>query len=134
MRFENCIERRLVKIIEPNKESYSSLFKLASIRLENIHALNNPTLKVESYYEIIKDILTALLYLKGYKSYSHECLIIFARENINHKLSGMELELIDQLRILRNDITYRGAFIEDDFLDRNEKNILSIIKTLKSIK
>ena len=95
--------------------------------------LTNTTLKVEAYYEIIKELATALLSLNGYKSYSHECLISFINDNFSGKFTGMQIELIDQLRIMRNDIAYRGAFVDNDYLDRNETNILSIIKTLRGL-
>ena len=45
----------------------------------------------------------------------------------------MQIELMDQLRVMRNDIAYRGAFVEDDFLNRNERNILDVIKILKGL-
>lgn len=70
----------------------------------------------------IDNINTKLLVdaAEGYKSYSRECLIDFVRDRFASKFTGMQIELIDQLRVMRNDIAYRGAFIEDDFLERNE--------------
>jgi len=133
MDFENCIRKGLVKRSGKNREMSNSLIKLANIRLADIDKLTNTTLKIESYYEIIKELLTALLASEGYKSYSHECLISFARDKFSNKFTGMEIELIDQLRIIRNDIVYRGAFVEDDFLDRNERTILDVIKILKDL-
>lgn len=116
-----------------NKETSKSLVKLAELRLDNIKNIKNATLKVESYYEIIKELITALLILHGYKSYSHECLISFVKEMYKNKFTGMQIELIDHLRILRNDIAYRGAFIDVDFLERNEDDIITIINRLKEL-
>ena len=131
--FEDCIKEGLVKKSGKNREISNSLVKLADIRLGGIGKFTNATLKVESYYEIIKELLTALLASEGYKSYSHECLISFARDKFSGKFTGMQIELMDQLRVMRNDIVYRGAFVEDDFLNRNERNILDVIKILKGL-
>src|SRR3989344_8925910 len=98
MNFRDCIEKRLVKKIQPNKDMASSLVKLANIRLENLGNLKNSTLKAETYYEIIKELITALLAIEGYKSYSHECLISFAKNKYQDYFTGMQLELIDTLR------------------------------------
>ena len=95
--------------------------------MENIRTA---TLRAESYYEIIKELITSLLAVEGFKSYSHECLISFL-EYKSRNFNKQEINLIDQLRIIRNDIAYRGIFIEDDYLIRNEKKILEIINKLK---
>ena len=34
---------------------------------------------VEGYYEIIKELIISLMYLKGYKSENHECLISYLK-------------------------------------------------------
>ena len=133
MNFEDCVRKGFVKKSGKNREISNSLVKLADIRLGGIDKFTNATLKVESYYEIIKELLTALLAAEGYKSYSHECLISFVRDKFSYKFTGMQIELMDQLRVMRNDIVYRGAFVEDDFLNRNERNILDVIKILKGL-
>lgn len=133
MNFDDCIKKGLVKKTAENKAISSSLVKLANIRLEDIGKFSSTTLKVESYYEVIKELITALLAADGYKSYSHECLICYIHDKFSHKFTGMQIELIDQLRVIRNDIAYRGAFVDDDFLHRNENDILLIINTLKDL-
>jgi len=133
MSFEECVRRKLVKKMVKNRETSNSLIKLAEISAENLLKINNPTLRTEAYYEILKELMTALLSLEGYKSYSHECLISFVKNKFSNKFSLMQIELIDQLRILRNDIVYRGDFVKKDFLERNEGDIQNIIKILKEI-
>lgn len=44
-----------------------------------------------------------------------------------------ELILIDELRELRNDIDYRGRYLEMDYLDRKEQKIEEIISKLEEI-
>ncbi len=110
-----------------------ALKKLAGIRLENVENLNNATLKAESYYEIVKELITAVLAIKGYKSYSHERLIAFVEEYYSTNFTKAEIQVIDQLRIIRNDIVYRGAFVEEDYPERNGKRILGIIHKLRAL-
>ncbi|MFB6213696.1 MAG: hypothetical protein ABEJ07_04005 [Candidatus Nanohaloarchaea archaeon] len=106
---------------------------MAGIRLEDNNRRErneeNISLIVESYWEVIKKLVTALVNLKGYKSYSQECLISFMEEF--HDFSQSELELMDQLRRLRNDIDYRREFLDQDYLDRNEETIEEIIDRLE---
>jgi uncharacterized protein (UPF0332 family) len=133
MNFEDCIKNKSLKKVNEGVEAGKSLFELVSIRLNELKKLENPTLKVEVYYEVLKELMTILLFNEGYKSYSHECLIIFIRDNFNDKLDSGRIDLINQLRLLRNDIAYRGAFVDEDFLKRNEKDIMVIINILKDL-
>lgn len=133
MNFEDCIKKRYIKKVNGGREAGKSLLKLVEARLIEVEKIENATLKVEAYYEILKELITILLFNQGYKSYSHECLISFLKENFSDELNTGNIELINQLRLLRNDIAYRGVFVEDDFLNRNEKEIVEIIKLLKNL-
>ncbi len=84
---------------------------------------------MEAYWEIIKQLITANLTLDGYKSYSQECLVSYLQEF--YDFSEEELDLIDELRELRNDIDYRGRYLEMDYLNRKEDKIEGIISKLK---
>ncbi|MEN7982621.1 MAG: hypothetical protein ABFQ65_04190 [Nanoarchaeota archaeon] len=133
MNFEDCLKNKSVKKVSSGKEAGKSLLKLVEARLIEVKKIENPTLKVEAYYEILKELITILLFNEGYKSYSHECLISFLKRKFSDKLSLGKIELINQLRLLRNDIAYRGIFVEKDYLNRNEKEILIIINLLKDL-
>jgi hypothetical protein len=91
-----------------------------------------PSLVVEDYYEIIKEAITALMAIEGYKTLSHKALISYLREFFP-QFSYSEIFLIDELRKLRNKIAYKGFFITQDFLMRNEENIRKIIDKLLNI-
>ncbi|KXA96169.1 hypothetical protein AKJ37_05880, partial [candidate division MSBL1 archaeon SCGC-AAA259I09] len=80
----------------------------------------------------IKELITSLMSLKGYKSYSHICLISFLREHYPQLQEG-ELELIDQMRRIRNDIMYRGEPIASDYLKRRKGEIIEIIEKLTEL-
>ena len=132
MDWSKCLEKN-VRERTPNPSEARSLKKMASIRMEDNdrreRTEENISLIVETYWEINRQLITGLLNLKGFKSYSQDCLIIFLEEFYNLKKN--ELELLDQLRRLRNDIDYRGEFLDREYLDRNEENIKQITEKLE---
>ena len=85
----------------------------------------------ENYYEIIKELLIALLLKSGLKSRNHECLISFFK----YKFSEYEYEsiIIYQLKNKRNLLHYEGKSIDLNYLLVNEKEFLKIILILKKL-
>ena len=83
---------------------------------------------VEAYYEIIKDLATALLYREGGKAIDHVALITYLEER--SLLPRQDIVLVDQLRRLRNDISYKGLAIDPSFVRRNRKRIEAVIERL----
>jgi len=122
-----------VKRKRQDPEEAKALLKMTEKREAYINAIKNTrnftSLIIEDYYEIIKELITAIMSSDGYKSYSHECLIIFMEKFYN--LSKSHLVLIDQLRRIRNDINYRGISVDYSYLERNENSIKEIIIELK---
>lgn len=90
------------------------------------------TLIVEEYYEIVKELITALMSCDGWKTTSHELLIGYLAK-FYPEIDGAEISLIDQLRQLRNDIDYRGIMINPEYVERNKEAILDVIDVLKSV-
>ena len=129
MDWKECLKKK-VRRKRPNAEEARSLLNVAEKRMSFISSAGNrrkfPSLIVEGYYEVIKELVTALMSLRGFKSYSHECLTGFLRE-FHSEFSAEELVLIDQMRKIRNDINYRGAFLEYSYLEMNEDAITGII-------
>ena len=132
MNFEECLRKKLVIKKSEDKAIVRGLLEMVNVRFKEVGNIRNTTLKVEAYYEIIKELMTALLSDAGYKSYSHECLISFVKEHCEN-FTDSEIHLINQMRLIRNDLAYRGDFVEDDFLERNKEKILMIISKLKSV-
>jgi uncharacterized protein (UPF0332 family) len=135
MKWEDCLEYKVKKIKE-NPEQGKALFQLAQRRLESIKKRRKdeyPQLLIESYYEAIKELISSLLAIKGFKSYSHECLISFLQQYYPENLDDFQLHFLDGLRKLRSDIQYRGRDIADDYLDRNISTIEKIIDILFNI-
>ena len=135
MDWEECLKGDVVPTAK-NKEVAKSLLAMCEARLavaRGTDMAGYPALRAEAYYEVTKELITALLVLQGFKSYSHKCLIAFMHEFHLQHFSRHEVELMDKLRKLRNDIDYRGVFTGADFLERNEKAILAVIGKLFAI-
>ena len=134
MDWKECLEGE-VSAVSRNAEIARSLMQLCKARREIADGMPRkyPALVAEVYYEIIKELATALLSLRGYKSYSHKCLASFLEKFYPDRLSGKEIRMIDTLRVIRNDIGYRGVFTGQDFLERNEKEIKEVMEKLFGI-
>lgn len=129
--------RQDVRKVKPDKEMARSILKMVEVR---INALNLEldrkdqfaSLIVEDYYEIAKEILTALMAIDGYKTLSHEALIGYLKE-FYPQFSESEILLADELRQLRNKISYSGFFITPDFVERRGEDIRRLIEKLLAI-
>lgn len=124
-----------VSKITPDKEKAKALLRVIALREKNINLMNSTgftTLIIEGYYEIIKELITAIMSVDGWKTTSHELLIGYLAE-FYKEFSQAELYIIDQLRKTRNDISYRGVIIKEEYLVRNKISILQIIDKLKQI-
>ena len=87
------------------------------------------TLKIEAYYDIIKELIFAHIYKAGYNCTNHLCLIAYLKEKIEN--FDFETQKINELRTIRNDINYRGFFVKKEYLKKNELEFKNIIKRLK---
>jgi uncharacterized protein (UPF0332 family) len=135
MRWDDCLDYKVKKVKE-NPEQAKDLLELAKRRLESIRKRRKdeyPQFLIESYYETIKELISALLAIHGYKSYSHECLVSFLNEYYPSFLDDFQLHFLDSMRKLRSDIQYRGRDVADDYLKRNLSTIENIIKILTDI-
>ena len=118
--------------ITKDKERAKSLFEIAIERKDIIKVLprDKPYKIVEEYYEIILELLTAIMYCVGYKTLSHITLIEYYSKNYSN-LEHHQIKLIDQLRKLRNNIVYYGKKVKNEFLINNENEINKIISNLE---
>lgn len=117
----------------PDPEKARGLLMLVELRELKLSSFELPafaTLLAEAYYEVVKELITGILTVDGWKTTSHEMLIGYLAR-FCPEYSRAEIVLIDQLRRMRNDIAYRGIMIPPEFLDRNQKSILSVISKLK---
>ena len=124
----------LIKIT-PDSERAKNILKMVNLIKERIKIQDKEKMTpliITDYYEIIKELITAILYLDGFKTLSHKDLIEYIKTNYK-ELSQGEISILDNLRILRNRVAYEGVDIEKDYLTRNESNFRKIIRKLESI-
>jgi len=84
---------------------------------------------VEEYYECIKELLTSIMYLDGFKTLSHIKLIEYFSHNYK-VLNQSEIRLIDELRRIRHGIMYYGEKVKEDFVTNHEQKINEVLKNL----
>lgn len=87
------------------------------------------SLKVEAFYDIIKELIFARLYKEGYNCTNHLCLVAYLRAKM--KDFEYETDVIDELRAIRNSINYRGLIVGRDYLKHHEIEFKHIITRLK---
>lgn len=124
----------LIKIT-PDKEKARNILKMISLleeRIKKQERARMTALIIADYYEIVKELLTAILLSDGYKTLSHKDLIDYLKEKYT-EFSNHEISVIDDLRVLRNRIAYEGFFVEPSYLDRNESLFKEIIQKLKDL-
>lgn len=84
MDWKDCTEQGIITKAEPDTQRAKQMQKIAMLRLRFWdRAIDEKftVLKVEAYYEIIKELMFANLYKKGYNCTNHICLIAFLREH-----------------------------------------------------
>ncbi len=120
----------------PNPERAKNIILQTELRLKdakNKDPAEFATLIIEAYYEVIKELLTALLAVDGYKTLSHTTLIDYLREHYENQFTDHDLHTIDELRKTRNRIAYEGFMVTRDYHDRKTATALSIIAKLKQV-
>src|SRR3989344_7176743 len=131
MSWKECVDDGIITTGIPDEERASQMLWVADLRLKfwdkKIPA-EFTVLKVEAYYDIIKELIFAHLYKKGYNCTNHLCLIPYLKEKM--KDFDFEIQKIDELRKVRNEINYRVLTIKKDYLERNELEFKNIIKRL----
>ncbi|MBI2971292.1 MAG: hypothetical protein HYY37_02635 [Candidatus Aenigmarchaeota archaeon] len=124
-----------VHTVTVDKEMAKSLLAMMEIRARAVESLDKAqfaSIIVEGYYEIIKEGMTALMALDGYKTLSHEALVAYLME-FYKDFSEHEIRFTDQLRKMRNKIVYQGFFVQGDYLGRNEATIKTVVTKLRKI-
>lgn len=131
MDWELC-QNEHVRKVEADHSKINSILKMSSVRLKFIkkQEIDEETASIiaEDYYEIIKELLTALLLKNGLKSNNHECLISFFKKN--YLQYEYETGLIHELKGVRNKISYEGVFVEKGYLIKNKLEFEHIIKLI----
>jgi len=102
---------------------------------KNILNAEKPKYVLENAYESIRELIDAILFLEGYKSYSHEASVAYL---LILGFSITETMTVDRLRIIRNGIKYYGedATKQDaeQAIKTAEKVISKLLKMKKELK
>lgn len=123
--------------ISPDKERVKSIIKQVETRMKFLNSIKQSefsTIIAETYYEIIKELITGVMFIDGFKTIGENS----HKETINYllkykKFSSHEVSLVNDLRIKRNKSMYEGKEIRKDYIKSKEKSFLHIIEKLKSI-
>ena len=132
MSWKECVDQNIITKTQPDEERSKQMLQMATLRFEFWNKevdVKFIALKVEAYYDIMRELLFAHVYKNGYNCTNHLCLIAYFEEKISE--FDFEIQKIDELRKVRNEINYRGLTVKKDYLDRNELEFKNIIKRLK---
>ena len=128
-------EKNFIRDVTVDKEKISSIIDIVLRRKSFIESnevtKENVSFVIEGYYEIIKELLVALLLRNGLKSKNHQCLISYFHKN--YPDYEFEANLILQMSYLRNKLNYYGESIDIAFYDKNKDDIIKIIELLLKI-
>lgn len=121
--------------VTPDKEKVKSILQLINEREEFVKTINHEkfsTNATENYYEIIKELASALILLDGLKTTgdsAHKDLIDYL---INYNnFTESDIVFMNDLRIKRNNSLYDGKKIDPVYLINNKIRILGLIEKLK---
>ena len=110
--FEFFLTNGDVKKQSPNKNLAFATFKDGLERIEFAKQLLHkvkPKYVLENAYEAMREASDAVLYLRGFKSFSHEASIVYLfKEGFNEK----DIIEFDRFRRIRNGIKYYGKDCE----------------------
>lgn len=128
----NECEKSFIRKVDLDPEKIRSIVGAANDRLEFIHSLpvneKNVSFIFENYYEVIKELLIALLLKDKLRSSNHQCLFTYFSRKFPKYES--ELNIITQMSYLRNRLNYYGEKVEYNYFKQNHKDFELIIKLL----
>ena len=139
--FEFFVQDGGVKSQAPDANLSDSLVKDSIRRLEYAKSskLSDETAKYiyENAYESLREAADAILFLKGYKSFSHEATVSFMQRF--DELSAKEISEFNRMRVKRNGMKYYGkpCPVDDardatEFAEKLLRKLVTIQKKLRN--
>ena len=126
----------IIKII-PDISKVKSIMKMVKDREEFLKKINIKEFSgifTENFYELIKELATAVLLVNGFKSIGENAHKDLINSLSKYKeFSEEDLSLMNDLRIRRNQRLYEGKDINLDYLLNRKEKFNKIIKKLKEI-
>ena len=120
-----------------DRQKAISLQKMAETTLKRIKDTNidkYASNALKDYYDTLHELMDAISALDGIKMSgegAHEKLINYIAPKYN--LPEKDRIFLQELRDLRNRITYEGLFIEPDYVKRNTARIESLAQMLSKL-
>ena len=111
--FQHYLTKGYVKKQSPDTNISKAVFKDALERFAHAKTILGSAKSkyvLENAYEAMREAADSLLYLHGYKSFSHEASIAYLTDK---GFSANELEEFDRFRKIRNNIKYYGRDCEE---------------------
>ena len=134
MNWEEC-EEKFIRQVQVDRNKIKSILKTSEKREKVIERIkldkDSTSFIVEGYYEVIKELLVALLLSKGLKSSNHQCLITYFYKNYSEYESYTHL--ISEMSYLRNRLNYYGELVDPDFYEKNNEKIKKTITILRKL-
>jgi len=130
--FSYFVANKSVKRQPPDMNIAKAAARDSSERLQmakNIMGAQKPKYVLENAYEAARELIDAILFLNGYKSYSHEASVSYL---LDLGFSIAEAMKLDRLRKQRNGIKYYGEnATKDDAMEALKLSEEIIKKLLK---
>lgn len=124
-------QKDFIRKVSPDPEKVAALVEAALARRDFLKSIlvneKNASFIIEGYYEIIKELLVALLLQQGMRSQNHQCLFSFFAKEYGY---DAEVNLIQHLNHLRNRLDYYGELIDYTYFQENYKSFERAIKLL----
>ncbi len=130
MPWDEC-KRDFIRKVALDPEKIHSLVEMAKKRLKFAKSIKvteeNASFVFDDYYEIIKELLIALMLKKEMRSKNHQCLFTFFAKEFTY---DAEVNVIKQMNFLRNRLDYYGEPVEYAYFQENYKSFENIIDLL----
>jgi len=132
MSWGNC-ERNFVRKVEVDVSRARSMLEVADGRVDFLKGVvvgeKNVSFLVEGYYEVMKELLTALFFAKGLKCRNHQCLFSYFYKMFPD--SERDARFVLRMNMLRNRLNYYGEVVDLGWYEANGKEILRVVGILK---
>jgi uncharacterized protein (UPF0332 family) len=134
MDWDICLEK-YIRNVEKDNEKVESIKETVEKRIKYLDSIDvnkdNISFIVEGFYEVIKELLTALLLSKGLRSRNHQCLISYFYKNYPEYEENVNL--ISRMGYLRNRLDYYGELIDYEFYKKHRNDFKELINILKKL-
>lgn len=132
--FERC-KKEFIRSVEVDLDKIKAIIKMTRLELKIIDKIevsaDTASKLAKDYYEIIKELLTALLLSHGLKSSNHECLISFFKSE--YPTYEYEAGIVHELKDIRNRVSYDGYFVDENYVIKNKMEFKHIIVLLNKL-